>query len=205
MEIELKYHLPDADTEEKLFSDPYVTEIADSGSESRIDMLAVYFDTEDRRLGREGITFRVRREGTRLVGTLKWNGSSEDGMHVREEINVPVRDPEKLNEPDPGIFHQSEMSDTLKRIIGKRQLKKQIEIEFVRRKIRLDSGRVICELSVDRGTVRSASGEAPISEVEIELYSGSREEMERIGSELAAKYGLTPENRSKFRQGIDLN
>jgi len=205
MEIELKYHLPDAETEEKLFSDPYVTEIADSGSESRIDMLAVYFDTEDRRLGREGITFRVRREGTRLVGTLKWNGSSEDGMHVREEINVPVRDPEKLNEPDPGIFHQSEMSDTLKRIIGKRQLKKQIEIEFVRRKIRLDSGRVICELSVDRGTVRSASGEAPISEVEIELYSGSREEMEKIGSELAAKYGLTPENRSKFRQGIDLN
>ena len=204
MEIELKYHLPDAETEQKLFEDPFVREIADRDSESSIDMLAAYFDTEDRRLGREGITFRVRREGSRLVGTLKWNGSSEDGMHVREEINVPVRDPAKLTEPDPGIFVQSEMFDTLKRILGKRQLKKLIEIEFVRRKIRLDSGSVICELSADRGLVKSASGEAPISEVEIELYSGSRAEMEKIGAELAAKYGLSPENRSKFRQGLEL-
>ncbi|MCR4669020.1 MAG: CYTH domain-containing protein [Clostridia bacterium] len=205
MEIELKYHLPDAETAEKLFNDEYVREIADADSESRMDMLAVYFDTEDHRLGREGITFRVRREGSRLVGTLKWNGSSEDGMHVREEINVPVRELEKLREPDPGIFRQSEMFETLKKTIGSRVLKKQIEIEFVRRKIRLDSGKVICELSEDRGRVISGSKEAPISEVEIELYSGSREEMEKIGAELAAKYGLVPENRSKFKQGLDLN
>ena len=61
MEIELKYHLPDAETAERLFNDEYVREIADADSESRMEMLAVYFDTEDHRLGREGITFRVRR------------------------------------------------------------------------------------------------------------------------------------------------
>ncbi len=77
-----------------------MSKIKDKNSDEEIEMHAVYFDTEDRRLYREGMAFRVRKEGNKLVATLKWNGTSEDGMHKREEINVPVDDEEKLKMPD---------------------------------------------------------------------------------------------------------
>ena len=94
MEIELKYLIEDKAVIDQIFADPYLSSIKDEKTEEKMEMHAVYFDTEDRRLYREGIAFRVRKEGTRIVGTLKWNGSSEDGMHKREEINVPVSDEE---------------------------------------------------------------------------------------------------------------
>ena len=37
----------------------------------RIALAAIYFDTADRRLSADGIAFRIRREGRRLVQTVK--------------------------------------------------------------------------------------------------------------------------------------
>ena len=205
MEIELKYRLPKEVDIDAIFSDPDIEAIKDADSEESLDMQAVYFDTEDIRLSRDGIAYRVRREGNRIIGTLKWNGSSDEGMHVREEINVPIDDESKLTEPDISIFSESDIYDTLCRAVGDRKLKKMMTIEFTRRRARLDNGRAICELSADLGSVFADDKEAPISEMEIELYSGSREAMEELGAEIATKFGLVPENRSKFRQGLELS
>ena len=41
-------------------------------------------------------------------------------------------------------------------------------------------------------------------EMEIELYSGSEDELESYGRKLAEKYGLTAEDRSKFARGYAL-
>ena len=46
--------------------------------------------------------------------------------------------------------------------------------------------------------------EGIISEMEVELYSGSREDMEAFGEMLTSKFNLVPENRSKFKQGLEL-
>ena len=204
MEIELKYHIGDSDVIDRIFSDEKIVAITDCNSEETIEMQAAYFDTEDRRLSREGVAFRVRREGSRIIGTLKWNGHSEDGMHEREEINVPVLDESKLTEPDVDIFRQSGMCSRLKELIGERRLIRVMEIRFLRRQIRIDTGKAICELSADTGKVFCGGKSGPISELEVELYSGSRQEMESFGAELAEKFGLEPENRSKFRQGLEL-
>ena len=182
MEIELKYLIDKDEIIEQIFQDPYLSKIKDKNSDEEIEMHAVYFDTEDRRLYREGMAFRVRKEGNKLVATLKWNGTSEDGMHKREEINVPVDDEEKLKMPDIHIFDQSEMCQVLSHVVGKRNL---IPL--------MDLGQIVCNGKV-----------APISEMEIELYSGEEEDMKALGDDVAEKYGLIAENTSKFKRGLDL-
>ncbi len=204
MEIELKYQVDNAEKIEQIFSDPYLESIKDKETEEEIEMHAVYFDTEDRRLYREGIVFRVRKEGRRLTATLKWNGSSEEGMHKREEINVPVRDEEKLVKPDIQIFDQSEMCQVLTDLVGKRTLIPMMDVYFSRRQVRVDTGRSISEVSLDRGRIECGGKTAPVSELEIELYSGEEEDMMALGRHISEKYGLTAENKSKYKRGLDL-
>ena len=204
MEIELKYLIDKDEIIEQIFQDPYLSKIKDKNSDEEIEMHAVYFDTEDRRLYREGMAFRVRKEGNKLVATLKWNGTSEDGMHKREEINVPVDDEEKLKMPDIHIFDQSEMCQVLSHVVGKRNLIPLMDIYFKRRQMRLDTGKSISELSVDLGQIVCNGKVAPISEMEIELYSGEEEDMKALGDDVAEKYGLIAENTSTFKRGLDL-
>ena len=204
MEIELKYHVDNREVVDSIFESEEIKAITDPNSEESLFMHAVYFDTADRRLARELMTFRVRREGERIIGTLKWNGQGENGLYEREEINVPIMDESKLETPDPEIFIETPMYDTLREIIGHRTLSKTIEVEVVRREVRLDNGKAIFELSYDEGKVMAGGKEGPISELEIELYSGNKEDLEIFGEELAEKYNLLPETRSKFKQGLEL-
>ena len=205
MEIEYKFHIDSKEQAEAVFSDPEVLAVMDENSEESIDMHAVYFDTADRRLSREGMAFRTRKEGERYVATLKWNGTGENGLYEREEINIPLNGEEKFLAPDVDIFEQSSMCQVLKDVIGKRELLKRVEVLVTRRQARIDTGKSICEISYDDGTVINGDKKAPISEMEIELYSGNRADMEEFVEKLAEKHGLLPENRSKFRQGIDLD
>lgn len=204
MEIEFKFHIESSEQAESILMDPEVLALKDENSDEEIDFHAIYFDTLDRRLGREGITFRTRREGEKYVATLKWNGSGENGLHVREEINIPMMDVEKFKCPDVNLFEQSHMCQVLKEVIGKRELFKRVEVEALRKQIRIDTGKSICEISYDNGFVINGENRAPISEMEIELYSGSKEDMEDFADKIVKKYGLLPENRSKFRQGLEL-
>ncbi len=204
MEIELKYRMEDESVMDRIFQDSYIEMIKDKQTEASIDMYAVYFDTEDRRLLKEGIAFRIRREGCSLQATLKWNGSSEDGMHKREELNITVDDPEKLHAPDIDIFSQSDMGDALLEIVGAEPLVPLMEVDSVRHQVRIDTGKSISELSVDKGEVRVGEKSAPILEMEIELFSGEEADMMQLGESLAEKYGLQASNISKFKRGLDL-
>ena len=65
-EIELKFLVPRAARARVL------AEMArGSGSPERKTLSASYFDTDDRRLARAGMAWRLRREGRRWVQTLK--------------------------------------------------------------------------------------------------------------------------------------
>jgi len=79
-----------------------------------------------------------------------------------------------------------------------------MEMEFVRKQMHVDTGKSISVVSCDEGEIRTAVGSAPISEVEVELYSGDQEDMIALGRELAAKYNLQAGNKSKFQRGLEL-
>ena len=70
--------------------------------------------------------------------------------------------------------------------------------------MRIDTGRSISELSIDVGKIICGENTAPISEMEIELYSGDEEDMIALGQRISAKYDLLAEDRSKYKRGLDL-
>jgi len=115
-----------------------------------------------------------------------------------------VDDESKLDTPDVEIFAQSDMRDVLCEVVGARHLHPMMEVHSVRHQVRIDTGKSISELSVDKGEVRVGEKSAPILELEIELFSGDEEDMKALGEELAKKFGLRAENISKFKRGLDL-
>ena len=204
MEIELKYSIDNEAKIEEILNDQSVTSIKDENSDEDIDMHAVYFDTEEGDLSQNAMAFRIRKEGAKLMATLKWGGSSEGEMHKREEINIPVDGEDQLEKPDMSIFDQSEAGPMLDTIIKGKELKPLMVIDFLRRQARLDTGKAICELSIDSGKVFCGGKEDKILEMEIELYSGQEEEIVELGRQLSEKYNLKPGEISKFRRGLNL-
>lgn len=207
MEIELKYSVPDKDTMEQIWDDQYIREIEENDSRDNLLMKAAYFDTEDRILSKNDIAFRVRMEGNKTVASLKWNDKDQSisGLHVREEINVPVKDDDSIFiSPKPEIFKESAEGRDLLEVVGDSTLTSVLEMTFVRKCVRLDNGDCICELSLDEGKIVTDNGIESISELEIELFSGDQEELIKIGKNIADKYNLQPEMRSKYARGLKL-
>lgn len=204
MEIEMKYLLRDRKQADEILDDELVKAVQDEGSFETIDMLAVYYDTPDRKLTKEGIALRVRREGEYYVATMKDKGNSIEGMHKRKEINVRLSDEEMISSPDVTIFKESDAYEQLLSIAGKGKLSPVLSMEFERRQVRIDTGGAISVLSFDDGKIEAGEKVLPIMEMEIELYSGSEEELLGYGRKIADKFGLQPEDRSKFVRGYDL-
>ena len=54
------------------------------------------------------------------------------------------------------------------------------------------------EIALDQGVLTGGNRELPFAEVEVELKEGSEEAAARFAEDLAARYGLMPEKKSKF-------
>ena len=203
MEIELKYLFEDEASKDAIFNDKYILKVKDEGSETVTPMHAIYLDTQDNALMKKEITFRVRHEYSKYVATLKWGGSAEEGLHVRGELNVPV-DEGFLEAPTLEVFKGSEIYDEIADVAGSKKLVSVMEMNFVRREIRLDTGLSIDVLSVDEGEIKTADGTLPLLELEIELYTGDKDDMIALGRKLEEKYHLKRGNRSKYQRGLEL-
>jgi inorganic triphosphatase YgiF len=204
MEIEMKYGIGDKEIAKSIWEDEYLTSIEEKDSREKVYMKASYFDTDDYILSKNDIAFRVRMEGARIVASLKWNGASEEGLHTREEINVPVNDEACFIAPDPEIFKESDIGRDMIELVAGKPLHSLLETRFLRSKMRVDTGKTICEVAIDEGEIVTDFGSLPICELEIELFTGDQEDVLGIGRTLAEKYGLTAENRSKYARGLKL-
>lgn len=204
MEIEMKYSVKDKDTARSIWEDEYLLSMEEKDSREKVYMKAAYFDTDDYILSRNDIAFRVRMEGSRIVASLKWNGASDKGLHTREEINVPVKDEACFIAPDPEIFKESSTGREMMKLVRGKPLHSLLETRFLRSRMRIDTGKSICEVAIDEGEIVTDFGTLPICELEIELFSGDKEDIRRIGETLAEKYGLTEEPKSKYARGLKL-
>jgi len=204
VEIELKYTIPDKNIVEIIWQDPYLSEMEEADTREKLSLKAVYFDTEDRVLAGSDIAFRVRMEGSRSIASLKWNGKNEGALHTREEINVPIDGEACLIMPDPAIFKESEIGVQMINLIRGKQLISVMEMIFLRRRVRVDTGSSIIEISIDTGDIVTDSDSMPIFELELELFSGSQEDLMELGKKLAERYSLIPEERSKYARGLML-
>lgn len=203
MEIELKYLLRDDLAKDRILNDKHLLEIKNPACDETVQMRAIYFDTEEGDLRRLQIALRARFENERVVVTLKWKGSAQDGLHVRGELNVPAGS-EYLDNPTVEIFKGSEIYDELLAAVSDKKLVAVMEMEYVRKAIQVDTGKSISVVSLDEGTIHTSKGDTEILEVEVELYSGDQEDMVALGGELAAKYNLQTSDKSKYQRGLEL-
>ena len=176
MEIELKYDLGrTAEDPAVILESTLVQNVAD-GAVSIFPMNAIYYDTEDLALAKEKIAFRIRQEGTHFVGTLKWNSETTEALSCREEMNIQLTEEDLQKGPSLAIFDQSGIADLLAQAVGDKPLVPLMEMRFLRKQVRLDTGHSISELSIDIGEVEAGGNTCPIHELELEYYSGSRED-----------------------------
>lgn len=201
METELKYSVDEKRNAEDIFGDEEITALKIGGSERLIPMHAVYFDTEDEDMSKDLMAMRIRLEGKTYVATLKWSGGSKDGLHRREEVNVPVDDEILIKKPGIDIFNRCEIFEQLKSITEDKDLIPVMEMKFTRREVRLNTGRSVSVLSYDMGEIRANGKTAPISEIELELSHGDEEDFRKLGRKISEKYMLPPEDVSKFQRG----
>lgn len=204
MEIELKYSIEDDSIIRSIMEDRILTSIEKKNSRETLAMHAVYFDTADGELRKNHIAFRIRLEGSRYIATLKRRSTAEAGLHRREEINAPVTDHDFIENPSISIFSGDELIDDISAEIKDRKLIPVIEMNFAREEFRIDYKGSIMEVSVDQGDIITANGSCPICELEIELYSGSEEDLVKLGKQLQKSYDLKEENISKYARGLAL-
>jgi inorganic triphosphatase YgiF len=191
MEIELKLRLPPAALA-ALRADPLWG--GTPATQQQLDN--IYFDTPQRALAQARIGLRLRSDGKRWLQTAKGGGSSRAGLHQREEIEFPVTGPALEWAPLAGTAFEA--------VLG--PLKDQLQPEFrtqFKREIRDITGAAggVIEVDIDEGEILAGERREPLCEVELELKSGTVDDVFALALLLVERHPLVLDNRSKAERG----
>lgn len=168
---------------------------ADFGEFTPITMKTTYYDTFDGKLSNARWTLRRREENGICVCTVKIpDGETARGEWEVESGSIMGAIPKlcKLGAP---LRLMEFCVNGVGPLCG---------ASFTRlaRTVELEKG--TCELALDTGILTGANREAAFAEVEVEAKTCSDEAAVAFARILAAKYGLVPENRSKFYRAMIL-
>ena len=163
-----------------------------------------YFDTADLRLRKLGYALRIRKDGARLIQTLKSNDSSGKGIARRREWSAVVSD----LVPDIVQLGDAEVREE----IGDLKIEDLAPIftTKVRRRQRLvkhsdELGQIsVIEVAFDEGEIRAKGGKQSLREIEFELQRGQTAAIHSLMSEVLAVAELRVETRSKSARGYAL-
>ncbi|CAE6732547.1 Adenylate cyclase [Candidatus Nitrotoga fabula] len=198
-EIELKLTIDPAHVT-RLRNHPMLKTAGQEKSRRR-KLYSVYFDTPDRDLYQSGIALRLRRTGRCWMQTVKGGGSSEGGMHQRQEWEWPVQGMEPELIPDAAHAPANLLTpDILVR------LRPLFITDFWRTvwKLRTINGDEV-ELALDQGAVFSGEKSFPISEVELELKVGAASSLFEVALAIQEHVFLRVEDVSKAERGYRLH
>jgi triphosphatase len=161
-------------------------------------LYSIYFDTPRQALRRHRMAARVRRVGRRWRQTVKGARS----IAIRNEWETPVawRELEPARLPLGAIRHATGID--LPRLAP--SLSPVFETRFIRRARLVTRGGAKIELALDRGYVRAGRRRAAISELELELKSGTMRELRSEARRLARRFGLRLLEESKAERGYRL-
>ena len=158
-------------------------------------METTYYDTPGRELGRLRWTLRRRMENGVSVCTVKTPASGGGRGEWETECDdileaIPVLC--KLGCP-PELPYFVEAG--LEAVCGAR---------FTRQAATLVLEDCTLELALDSGVLLGGGKEKSLSELEVELKSGSEAAAVAYAKALAAQFGLRPEKKSKYRRALEL-
>lgn len=159
------------------------------------EMSAVYYDTADSALSSRKWTLRLRKENGDSVVTFKTAGDGKtrgeweyaaDSIDFAAETLADLGAPQELTE----ILAQGVLP-----ICG---------AEFVRRAIVKEQNGTVLEVALDYGRLFRGNREMPICELEVELKQGEETVAVAFALQLAERFGLQEESRSKFVRAVNL-
>lgn len=194
-EIELKL-LVDADRMTHFNAAPVIAANARNKG-SRKHLKSVYYDTPERLLRRNGLSLRVRQSGARFVQTVKTEAADDPLRRGEWEASVPSLAPDlALAMPFIPDKLRSHIEAEPFEIVFTADVHRHARI------VDLPSGTV--EIAFDRGELTAGDRSLPVSEIELELKSGSASAIYEIALRLAEHGAVKPSIRSKSARGFDL-
>lgn len=194
-EIELKL-IVDADRIADFNAAPVVAANARNKG-SRKHLKSVYYDTPERALRRNSLSLRVRQIGARFVQTVKTEVADDPLRRGEWETSVPSLAPDlALAMP----FIPEKLRSSLE--VHPLEAVFTADIHRHARIIDLPTGTV--EVAFDRGELRVGNRALPVSEIELELKSGSASTIYELALLLAEQGTLKPSIHSKSARGFDL-
>ncbi|HTN49812.1 MAG TPA: CHAD domain-containing protein [Burkholderiaceae bacterium] len=186
-ETELKLHLPD-DALAQLERRPLLRNV--HAQVQRLE--AIYYDTPERHLQRNGLALRLRRSGRRWVQTLKAADVAQSGLSTRREWEGPARVQRGKPRIDLARLRDTPLPALLAEA-GHPQLREVFRVK-VRRSLRvIEFRRSRIEVAIDVGRIearRAGRRGDPVAEVELELKAGD------VGDLIAAALALVGRGRS---------
>lgn len=184
-EIELKFLL-DADAAAAVLAalPPGETVVA--------DMVAIYFDTPDHGLRRNGFGLRVRRTGGRRIQTLKAALGDDGG---RDEWEWPV----EADTPDPAL-----LAATPAALPAGTALVPLFTVTSRRTLRMVETDGALIELVIDDAQVEARGRRETFLELELELKAGEAVALATLAARLSKVAVLTPTVLSKAGRGFRL-
>jgi len=163
-------------------------------------LVSVYYDTPKRGLAQRELMLRVRKHGRRYIQTVKGRAPGAPDPLARAEWEDAVEG----ERPDLAAPHGG---PALQRAATDGELEPLFKTVVRRTAIPLEPGSSTrIEAALDEGEVRALGGDAAerISEIELELKSGSPAVLYDMALRLLEAMPLSIETRSKAERGYDL-
>lgn len=165
------------------------------GEEMHFSMETTYYDTPAGDLSARRCTLRRRMENGKSVCTLKLPAGGES----RQEVEVLA---ERIEDAIPALCKLSGRLQLAQ--IASAGLVEVCAARFVRIAKTLEPDGCCVELALDEGMLMGGGRQMPLCEIEVELKSGSQEAAVAFAQDLANRFQLQKEERSKFRRALDL-
>jgi triphosphatase len=160
------------------------------------DLTSVYFDTDQRKLHKNGVTLRVRRIGDHYVQTIK---ASDGRLFERGEWEAEIHG----NRPDldaaRGTALQPFIDDNFQE-----QLRPVFETRVRRSTFPLKTKDYEIMLSVDHGSIDTGKDTVALNEAELELKRGSRAHLFKVARSLSRSAQADLAVKSKSQRGYEL-
>ena len=197
--MEWKLAVTDAQTLDAILRDPEVLALA-AEPLRRCRMRTTYYDTPDRRLAWQLCTLRRRMENEVSVVCVKAPLRDAENAHEHGEWELEAEDPVAAL---PLLVEQGAPRELLEAgplapVCGAAFCRRALLLRFA------DGSE--CELACDFGALFGAeeSASAPLCEAELEMKQGAPDMTLTLLERLIARYGLTPQERSKYARASAL-
>lgn len=198
-EIELKL-LVDSDAE-KLLENRFVPELDVRYQHKSDHLFNSYFDTQEQLLRQHGMGLRVRGRNGKYEQTIKTKNGSVGGLHQRLEYNADI----PKNQVDLSLFPEEVWREDLSPDTLRGNLVELFSTHFQRHEYLLHlSDKTAVELVYDNGQIETEKYQCDISEIELELKSGSTRKLFELARNLREVVPFRLGFKSKAQRGYEL-